>query len=550
MKNTILFILLFCITCGHTKIQAQARCEFDSLYGCFGYEKTEGRKVIQLSDKNILIAGTTYHSYSGDPIKYIPYFVKINNCGNTIWTYLDTATNTYLFVDDTKIIEEQDATITLLINGSRLIKLESYGIKKWEVTVGDSTNYLNTYNFIKLRTNRYLFAGSKANKASILLTDSLGNSLLQKSYFINANANSYIQQVYKKSLNEINLIGFEGSSLFKLTIDSIGNLQNSNYTVVFNGFSPQKSACYNFDSTEILYSSLLVNPTYRMYLARYSSNGIKIKDSILSYLVYQLHELSPAPNNTTVILSENNVIRVDTGFKIIWKDTVLSGNQGLWDYTNYHSLFTNDSSVFTTGSYHTCNGPPSSCHTYIHVKKSFTFNYVKTLAISGLIYINTNGGQTQLYAIITPADVSNKQVYWNVSDWSKAIIDSNGLVTAKANGIVKVTATSADNSLATAFINITISNQSIGLDEALSKSLASVFPNPANQSINISFQSSNTNPTFELYDVKGMLIKNSRFDKINEELYKLDLINLPEGMYILSIGINEMKQYQKVMVVK
>ncbi|MDP1727898.1 MAG: Ig-like domain-containing protein [Bacteroidota bacterium] len=721
MKNNILITLFFCLISGFTKLHAQQpKCEFDTIYYHVPINFNSGKKVIQLNDNSFFIVGTS-KIYDNTPPRYFysTSFIRLGACGSIIWTFKDSVSVNY--IADTRLIEEQDESITILVNGNRLIKLDKYGIKKWEVKVGDSTNYLSTYSFIKLSPNRYLFAGAKANQTSILLTDSLGNAILQKSYFINANANSYIQQVYKKSLNEINLIGFEGSSLFKLTIDTMGNLQNSNYTVVFNGSSPEKHACYNFDSNEILYSSLVLE-TYKIYLARYTLNGVKIKDSITNIdgpANTNVSYLSVAPNKAIELRALRNTILVDSDFNTIWKDTLLSTG-----YAYYSSIFTKENSVITVGDMVHCPGTPASCYWDLHVKKSFTYKYIKSLTISGQNYINTNTGQTQLTAIITPADALNQQINWSVNDTNKAIISQTGLLTAKANGTITIRATSADNSNATAtksititnqlvyitsivingsdsinqnrgkiqlttsiaptdatnkkikwslndtslasidsigwitakangtiivtaasadssnisatksisitnqlkYIqsiiiygpnsitqnagqiqlttsiiptdasiqkinwsvnlanlasidttgivtakangtiivtasasdgsnitatkNITITNQTNAINEMLPNLGVSVYPNPANQSINILFQSIVISPDFELFDAKGMLVKNAHFDKINEQLYNLNIKDLADGMYLLSVSSDQNKIYQKVMVVK
>lgn len=56
------------------------------------------------------------------------------------------------------------------------------------------------------------------------------------------------------------------------------------------------------------------------------------------------------------------------------------------------------------------------------------------------------GGQTTLTAAISPAEASNKSVIWNVSNTGIAEIDANGVVTAKASGMITATVTTVDGS--------------------------------------------------------------------------------------------------------
>ncbi|MDP1726975.1 MAG: T9SS type A sorting domain-containing protein [Bacteroidota bacterium] len=77
-----------------------------------------------------------------------------------------------------------------------------------------------------------------------------------------------------------------------------------------------------------------------------------------------------------------------------------------------------------------------------------------------------------------------------------------------------------------------------------------VYPNPACAELNIEFGSKNSFPDFELTDAKGMPLKNINFFEINNMYYTLNTQNLAEGIYILSFTLNEVRQFQKVMVVK
>jgi uncharacterized protein YjdB/lysophospholipase L1-like esterase len=74
-------------------------------------------------------------------------------------------------------------------------------------------------------------------------------------------------------------------------------------------------------------------------------------------------------------------------------------------------------------------------------------------------YISALAGTTQLVATVLPS-AAIPSVTWNVSDQSIASINATGLLTAKKNGTVTVTATSKDGSNITSnSIQITVSNQ-------------------------------------------------------------------------------------------
>jgi hypothetical protein len=79
---------------------------------------------------------------------------------------------------------------------------------------------------------------------------------------------------------------------------------------------------------------------------------------------------------------------------------------------------------------------------------------------AGATTIATAGGILQMIATVTPANATNKAVTWSVNDTNIATIDSaTGILTAKADGTVTVTATANDGSNFTGQATITISNQ-------------------------------------------------------------------------------------------
>lgn len=69
---------------------------------------------------------------------------------------------------------------------------------------------------------------------------------------------------------------------------------------------------------------------------------------------------------------------------------------------------------------------------------------VSSITVGGT-YI-TDGTSTQMTAVVLPENATNKEVEWSVANEDIATIDQNGLLTAKSNGNVKVTATATDGS--------------------------------------------------------------------------------------------------------
>ena len=85
-----------------------------------------------------------------------------------------------------------------------------------------------------------------------------------------------------------------------------------------------------------------------------------------------------------------------------------------------------------------------------------------TLSISGQASINsitTSLGSLVMQPIFNPAAPTNTQLYWQSSDNNIATIDYNGIVHARRNGTVIITATTLDGAFISATRSITISNQ-------------------------------------------------------------------------------------------
>lgn len=711
------------------KLQGQTRCEFDTLYpSTIGWYGNGGLNVIQLNDGNFIISGFAIRIRTiTEPHYYQPMIVKMDVCGNIIWKFIDSIpyTNTPSSHD---FIEEEDNSITFHMTGEHLIKFDSFGTttdenlikidrngnKKWKIRVGNDSDVMNT-SFIKFAANKYLYAGRKygtlnTSKACLLMTDSIGNTIFQNYYYIDSNSNSYISKIYRKSLNEIILIGFEDSCIMSITIDSIGTVKNIFKKYIQDSISSiykVKNVFYNTAFNEILFTSA----HSKLFIARCDLSGNIIKDTLFNF---GGSFFSPGPNKSIIMGTSGNINLMDSNFTIIKSVPILNTTLHI-----YQSIYSQDSAILSIGySFEGIIGYK------LFAKKTFLYKYVQSISINGPNLISTKGGQIQLTAAITPADAAYQQINWSVNDTNKANITQSGLLTAKANGTVIVTAISIDNSLATASKTITITNQqkyitaivinglnfidqnkgqiqlttsitptdafnkkikwsvndtskvsidstglviakangtvvvtasatdssnvtttksisitnqikliqsiiiygpnsisqnggqiqsttiitptdatnqkinwsvndtikasidstgllraktngtviitassSDGSNVTATKSISItnqgaginendpglfvyVFPNPASQSLSVSLQGNYSGVQFEFFDAKGQLIKNIQFDKINEQLYTLDIKDLADGMYLISVRINESKIYRKVMVVK
>ncbi|GAB3353067.1 hypothetical protein GCM10027566_13010 [Arachidicoccus ginsenosidivorans] len=91
---------------------------------------------------------------------------------------------------------------------------------------------------------------------------------------------------------------------------------------------------------------------------------------------------------------------------------------------------------------------------------------IKSIELSGAA-ITTLGGTSQITAKITPSDASVTSLNWTVDDPTVATTDQNGLLKAKADGVVTVTATSMDDPTVKGTLQVQISGQTKASNEIL-----------------------------------------------------------------------------------
>ena len=158
-----------------------------------------------------------------------------------------------------------------------------------------------------------------------------------------------------------------------------------------------------------------------------------------------------------------------------------------------------------------------------------------TVANNAAAIITTNGGTLQLNAVILPEN-SNQNVVWSVISGNEiATIDSNGLVTATNNGTATIQAVSTENNAVSDTIEITVSGQTLGIDNFNTTDLI-IYPNPANTVITL--QSQYEIHIVTLYTIQGQKVLESDKNTINIE-------SLPQGSYILTAKSREGKTLTK-----
>ncbi len=86
-----------------------------------------------------------------------------------------------------------------------------------------------------------------------------------------------------------------------------------------------------------------------------------------------------------------------------------------------------------------------------------------------------------------------------------------------------------------------VSNCIVGIYETLNKELIKVYPNPFSSDINIEFSEPIVRCRIEMYDMKGIKLKEIFFETENK--YKLKTDELPIGLFLLNIYNNNKRVY-------
>jgi hypothetical protein len=144
----------------------------------------------------------------------------------------------------------------------------------------------------------------------------------------------------------------------------------------------------------------------------------------------------------------------------------------------------------------------------------------------GATSIDVLAGTLQMEATVMPETATNQSVTWSLADGTTAAsIATTGILTAIENGVVTVIASANDGSGVTGSVEITITNQSTGIEDQ-SKEAVSVYPNPANNQITL--RTSAIIKSIEVIDLTGKAVMD-----IPMVRNSLDVSSLNRGIYIL-----------------
>lgn len=160
-------------------------------------------------------------------------------------------------------------------------------------------------------------------------------------------------------------------------------------------------------------------------------------------------------------------------------------------------------------------------------------NGITITSESGSYSINSTGGSLQMLANILPSNATNQTVTWTVCDTTLAKIDANGLIKAKKNGNVTITATSNDGSDVKGKTSVTISNQPTASKETERELTILIYPVPVKKGSLTLRHSLGTYIDIAIYNNYGQLVL---FQTSNEKFVTLNVSSLSQGSYLIKVS--------------
>jgi uncharacterized protein YjdB len=155
----------------------------------------------------------------------------------------------------------------------------------------------------------------------------------------------------------------------------------------------------------------------------------------------------------------------------------------------------------------------------------------------GATAISADNGTLQLSAVITPEDATIKTVTWSIQngDAVLATISPSGLLTAIADGQIRVFATATDGSGVSGILDVTITNQGTPTNID-AQEMESVLITLTNTHINIHLDENKRFQNLYLFDIQGRQIINT---KLLDSEYTIDSNSLIPGVYIVILSGKE-----------
>lgn len=242
-------------------------------------------------------------------------------------------------------------------------------------------------------------------------------------------------------------------------------------------------------------------------------------------------------DGATDLIQLNELKRV---FPVFWKHPAVKGIT-LWGFRV--GLWRNDQKAYLINQ----NGTERPALIWLKAYVNDTLTLAQSIIVSasdGSTTISIKGASLNMVANVLPLNTTIPNVTWSIAPSTLASIDSNGKLTALANGKVTVTATAWDGSGIKGSTDIILSYQSTGFSEKSLANKIAVYPNPAVNG-NFTINGIENIKQIEMVDLVGRKI--AGFNELNQSSLNVQ-VNIPKGIYILNLFDGKQFFYNKVVI--
>jgi endo-1,4-beta-xylanase len=286
-------------------------------------------------------------------------------------------------------------------------------------------------------------------------------------------------------------------------------------------------------------------------------------EDLIDGIGFQAHGFSHGATNETILRNMDTL--ASTGLPLYITELEVHGNTDLEQvhgYMNLFPLFWEHPAVkgvtlwgYTTAMWKASKGAylvfegeerPALKWLRAYLNDSFVPNESITISsVSGDTLILEKGGKLQFQAEVSPDTSTLQTVFWEVSPTNLAMISQSGLLTAKSEGTVSVTATSLElgSEVSSNTIEVTIEVPS-NVNSSTYDQRVKIYPNPSSDG-NFTFDGIAGIKKIAFYDLNGIeiLVKNvNNLSSVNMQL------DVPEGLYIVMLTDGVQFIYDKVSI--
>lgn len=560
MKNFIKAIaaLLFFLNFSYT--QAQNTCEFDTLYRT-SLPRGSGipAKLLFSNNNYFVIDFVDVNNIMGTKLR--PRFRKFDQCGNLLIEKIDTNSLEYNLTGTfSEVIETSNSKLNVCIFGKNIKVYEIDSNFNFKTFFSLSNNFGTIKNFVRQDLNQFTFVGHKNDKATAFSLDTLGNLLWQNTDSITSCYNI----ISKGNDGKFYLFGSKQNNFIKANIDLNGNIKIEK---IFNNNYPLDSLnyglTYSFSSNK-LYTLTLKN-NYLMF-SKFDSSALLEKDTQLTQIIgkaTKVFNLNSNSNGFSALTDYENYL-LDSNLKPFFNQpysygytTGTSNNRNTRNKTFTNLFLVNDSFLVTGGNDNVTNANGSYSDFRFYKSKIGKEKYSPQLVNLGLKLYSDATHNLDSFSLIKLLNAPSIVTKWRQNK-------SLELIQYTDSCLIKFSSLKQDT------INVCVRSylynqysydacktiiyeskvkpkdtSTIGFIEQELVDLI-IYPNPVNEFLIIEFK----NPVD--YKIKLINIIGQEIDlgtiKINNNVSKVNLINLKNGVYTIQINTNQNVLKRKLII--